>query len=595
MSESAERVLWSLLEADGPQVDGLHVVYQPVVGLKHGDLLGYEAFLRGPVATALALPLAMLATAHDTGQRAALECRALDLAMKGFGRLNSGDGQLFVNLSASVLADASGLGVDAVLRSALTHGVPPSRLVIDLAGYESVPQGCALPDAWTQLERQGVLLCLDDFGIGSLCFGDWIQLAPAFVKLDGRLIRSIDGNGRKVDVVSALVDIARRFGCQLIAECVETEAELSILRDLGVDHVQGSLVAVPKDAPGRFDLTATVRKAISAKTIAVLPESVPAPDLTQTVERLMIEAPCVTPETQNDDLLHLFVTQPWLHAIAVVENGFPVGLISRVEFSNKFAQPYQRELFGRRTCVGNMNPKPLRIEISTSIDSLASVLMGSDQRYLQEGLIVTRQGAYAGLATGESLVRSVTEQRVEAARHANPLTLLPGNIPITEHIRRLLNASVPFAAAYFDLNNFKPFNDLYGYWKGDEMIRLCAAAIQATSRTGTDFVGHVGGDDFVVLYQSEDWLTRCQAAVTGFNERARSLFDPDDLARDGFESEDRKGNKVIFRLTTVAAGVVLVSPGAYGRPEQVASAAASAKKAAKMQPDGLFVLRQIDT
>ncbi|WP_282811268.1 diguanylate cyclase domain-containing protein [Thauera humireducens] len=186
-------------------------------------------------------------------------------------------------------------------------------------------------------------------------------------------------------------------------------------------------------------------------------------------------------------------------------------------------------------------------------------------------------------------MRAVTERRIEAARHANPLTFLPGNIPITEHIRRLLDAGVSFAAAYFDLNNFKPYNDLYGYWRGDEMIKLAAQLIVAHADLSQDFVGHVGGDDFVVLFQSEDWQQRCERIVHSFNRRARELFDDSELARNGFESEDRRGFKVFFPLTTIAAGVVPVSDGRFLGPEEVASAAAAAKKAAKQSGSGVKV------
>jgi diguanylate cyclase (GGDEF)-like protein len=74
-------------------------------------------------------------------------------------------------------------------------------------------------------------------------------------------------------------------------------------------------------------------------------------------------------------------------------------------------------------------------------------------------------------------------------------------------------------ACYFDLNQFKPFNDLYGYWRGDEMILLAAQAITRHADARRDFVGHVGGDDFVVLFQSDDWETRSRQILADFNPR----------------------------------------------------------------------------
>ncbi|MCP2820981.1 diguanylate cyclase, partial [Salmonella enterica subsp. enterica serovar Typhimurium] len=95
---------------------------------------------------------------------------------------------------------------------------------------------------------------------------------------------------------------------------------------------------------------------------------------------------------------------------------------------------------------------------------------------------------------------------------------------ITEHLQRLMAGRASYAASYFDLNNFKPFNDLYGYYRGDEMIKLAARSIQHEADPLRDFVGHVGGDDFIVLFQSEDWQARCERIMARFTAVARGLF-----------------------------------------------------------------------
>ncbi len=198
-------------------------------------------------------------------------------------------------------------------------------------------------------------------------------------------------------------------------------------------------------------------------------------------------------------------------------------------------------------------------------------------------------GRYVGLGTAEQLVRRVTESRIEAARHANPLTFLPGNIPISEHIRRLLLGNIGFAASYCDLNHFKPFNDRFGYWQGDKMIRLLANVIVAECDPHRDFAGHVGGDDFVVLFQSADWESRCARIISRFNAAALLLFDADTRSRGFLEAEDRRGNLATFPLTTLSIGALNVQPGMFDAPEDVASAAAAAKHKAKKMSTGLYV------
>lgn len=565
----------------------LEFVFQPIVDISDSQVFGYEALMRGPAGSHLYRPDDLLAAAREAGRLVELECAAVAGAIAAFGRSGL-TGRLFLNLSAAAMCDFVADNGSALFGYMVKAGVSPKQLMIELTEHERVPDPEHLRQALNVFTAQDIGFALDDFGDGRSSLRLWAELQPDIVKLDKYFVRDVHRDSRKVDVVRALLGLAERFGTQVVAEGIETIEELIVLRDLGCRYAQGYLLGRPLARPA-LSLPERVCEALGSHKIAVLPNSAPQPARGHTVARLRVEAPVIFPGTSNEEVRRLFSANPELHAVAVVEKSYPVGLIHRRGFLDRYAQPFYHELFGRRSCVQMMNAEPLRVERTVPIDSMAAMLAGEDQRYLFEGFILTDCGHYDGLATGESLVRAVTEQRIEAARHANPLTSLPGNIPITEHIRRLLAAPTRFVACYFDLNDFKPFNDRYGYWRGDEMIKFAAAAIVRESNPLADFVGHVGGDDFVVLFQSEDWLQRCERILRDFTARARTLFNPQDLAHGGFESEDRCGVKVFFSLTCMAVGAVEVVPGRYCSPEEVASAAADAKNRAKKRPDGVYV------
>jgi diguanylate cyclase (GGDEF)-like protein len=304
----------------------------------------------------------------------------------------------------------------------------------------------------------------------------------------------------------------------------------------------------------------------------------------------MIQAPPVSPQNTSDEVVALFRQHAELHSVPVVQDQRPVGLINRHSFMDRYALPFHRELYGRRSCTLFMNDNPLVVEKSESLESLTRVLTGEDQRYLGDGFIITDGGRYLGLGTGEALVRAVTELRIQAARYANPLTFLPGNIPISQHIDRLLAGGAGFTACYLDLNNFKPYNDQYGYWRGDEVIKLAAQVISQACEPLRDFVGHVGGDDFVALFQSEDWHARCERIVSRFNAEAARQYNDEDRMRGGIAGEDRQGNAAFFPLTTIAVGAVRVRSGEYRSHEAVASAAAKAKRVAKHNGHAIWTL-----
>jgi len=564
----------------------LSFVFQPIVSMKSAEIFGYEALMRPPHDSVLAHPEALLQVARRDGCVIEVELMAVLGAIAAFGRRPLG-GKLFLNLGARAL-DALAADRGSRLSRALVEArIAPSRLMLELTEHERVEDPDSLAGALEVFSSLGIGLVLDDFGDGRSSLRLWAQLQPVIVKIDKYFTRGIHRDSRKVDALRTILTLAERFGALVVAEGVEEVAELVVLRDLGCGYVQGYLLGRPESEPVTA-VSAEVAGVLASSKIAVLPNSPPRPDIAQTVGRLSVPAPTVTPTTPNDEVRRLFNAHPDLHAVAVVvDDDYPVGLINRRSFMDKYAQPFYHELHGRRPCERLMSPGPFRVEASVPLDSMVHMLAGEDQRYLFEGFIVTEGGRYAGIATGQSLVRAVTERRIEAARHANPLTLLPGNIPITEHIRRLIESGASFAAVYFDLNNFKPFNDLYGYWRGDEMIKLVAMMLLEQCDPAADFVGHVGGDDFVVLFQSDDWDERTRRIVEGFNERARTLFSDEDLVRGGFESEDRQGFTRLFPLTTVAAGAVLVGPGSFRSPEDVASAAAEAKKLAKQSVSGI--------
>ncbi len=559
--------------------------FQPIVSFQDGSLFAFEALIRGPTGSALALPDQIFAAARAEKLTHELELYCCRAAVREFARLEL-EGQLFVNLSAPLIEMLGDRRNSELLQDILLCGTPPNRIVLELTEHERVEHPENLLAALPAFKALGIRLAIDDFGDGRSSLRLWAELAPDIVKIDRYFICGIDRDIRKLESVRAMLRLSEAFGNSLVAEGIETEAELAVLRDLGITYGQGYFLGRPAFQPDQ-SLPLSARAVLASSKIAVYPDLRPALIRTETAEKLNVSAPVISPRLDNRALAQLFECHPDLHAVAVVDGGRPLGLINHQHFLERFTRPYHREIYGRRSCSMFMQASPLLVERSTPLDALAAVLAGDDQRYLQDGFILTDNGRYFGLGTGQSLVRAVTELRIEAARHANPLTALPGNIPITEHIGRLLASGTRFSAAYFDLNHFKPFNDLYGYWRGDEMIKLAARSIAARCDPLRDFIGHVGGDDFVVMFQSDDWEVRCHGIVATFNRDALDLFDGTELARNGIESEDRRGNPSFFPLTTLSAGVVQVRPGDYATAEEVASAAAAAKRRAKKKGGGI--------
>ena len=180
----------------------------------------------------------------------------------------------------------------------------------------------------------------------------------------------------------------------------------------------------------------------------------------------------------------------------------------------------------------------------------------------------------------------------ERAENANPLTKLPGNNVIHEEIEKRITDKRKFVVVYSDLDNFKAFNDKYGIGAGDEAIKLTAAILQESLKAGGpgDFLGHEGGDDFVLLTTPEKAEAVTNYITSEFNKRIRSLYDKEDLGRGYIVAKSREGEIKQYPIMTISlAGVSNISQplASYG---QITNICAGIKKVAKKTSGSIFVL-----
>jgi diguanylate cyclase (GGDEF)-like protein len=580
------------IDGQGPlekvlQQGSLYPVFQPIVNLRDASIHAHEALIRGPRGTYLHTPDALLRAASLECLGFEFEYACVEAALRRWGQMEV-PGRLFVNMSAAVLVQlVHSSGPGDLVKLIGDMGVLSRMLVLEITEHERVDDMDELAAVVSEVRAAGVSLALDDFGDGRSSLRLWSQLKPEVVKIDKYFTRDISRDGDKLKTIQALLQIADIFGTSLVAEGIETAQDLRVLRDVGIAYGQGYFLGHPNTAPIQY-LGTDAQRVLAERQIVVFPELSRATSSGQLSNLALVQAPTVTAKTTNDDLAGCFLHWPGLHAVALLDQEKPVALINRAQFMNEYSKLYYREVWGRKSCEIHANFQPRLIEREHSVDELVGILTSQDQRYLTDGFIVTDNGRYVGLGTGDQLVRSVTETRIEAARHANPLTFLPGNIPISQHMERLIEKGVRFVACYADLNNFKPFNDHYGYWKGDGMIRLLARLALAQCQSQCDFLGHVGGDDFILLFQSCDWRARCERIVMDFNAQALDLFDEVARRAGGIEAEDRQGVRRFFPCTTVSIGAVVIDGSRFSDAEAVANLAALAKHDAKQAGAGVF-------
>jgi EAL domain-containing protein (putative c-di-GMP-specific phosphodiesterase class I)/GGDEF domain-containing protein len=568
----------------------LTALFQPIIHLQNGVILGYEGLIRGPAGTPLHAPLALLDTARRFGLSDETEALCREVVVDTFVQLDL-PGRLFLNVSPRSLVGA-GVQPEAALDTIRSCGLSPDRVVIEVTEGDPVVDYDRLRAVAGHYGRMGFQVAIDDLGTGFSSLRLWSELRPAFVKVDMHFVQDIGRDKGKFQIMRSIQDIAQALDATVIAEGIETPSELLLIRDLGICCGQGYHIGRPAAIPDAV-IPAAIASPLTTAGVTVFPQQGPIVQGTATALRLLRIVAPASPAMTNSDIFEIFAADPALEVIPVVDDQRPVGLITRRNLVNRFATQYIRELHGRKSCTMFMDPKPFSVDQNTTLQDLSKSVVEAERHHLFNGFIITDRGRYLGMGTGHDLVREITALQISAARYANPLTGLPGNVPINEHIDRLIRSGTRFAVCYIDLDHFKPFNDRYGYRKGDDVIQLTGQVLEAHVDPARDFVGHIGGDDFLVLFQSEDWMARCQAILAAFAAGIVGHFDAADVEQGGYLCEDRQGNRVMHPIVTLSLGIVKAEPGQFSSHLQIAAAASDAKKQAKRMPgNSLFVDRR---
>ncbi|WP_229213195.1 MULTISPECIES: GGDEF domain-containing protein [unclassified Duganella] len=570
----------------------LSALFQPIIHMQSGEIIAYEGLIRGPSDSPLHAPMNLFKVARANGLTVEVEHLCRRVVLERFAELGL-PGKLFLNVSPECL-----LQRDARHGETLEYihqiGINPDRVIIELTENQPTYDYELMRDAVLHYRNMGFQIAIDDLGEGFSSLRLWSELRPEYVKIDMHFIQGINHDPVKLQFVRSIQEIADKSDTLVIAEGIETQAELLVLRDVGVAFGQGYHLGRPHAQPART-APAEVVKALARNGVAVYPQR-GAEKHGASISKLLHRVEAVPSSLSNNEVYEIFARQPKLLIIPVVDDGLPLGLISRFDMIDHFARPYQRELYGKKSCKQFMDSQALVADKDTSLQDLSFRMAQADAHQLFNGFIITDQGRYLGMGTGHDLMREITQMQITAARYANPLTQLPGNVPINEHIDRLLESGARFWVCYFDLDHFKPFNDVYGYRRGDDVIQLTGKLLAERTDADRDFVGHIGGDDFMVLFQSEDWEARCNVILQEFGRHVQDFYSIEDRERGGYLSEDRQGKKVFYSLMSLSIGAIRVDPHKYHTHHQIATAAAESKKQAKkIHGNSLFMDRRQQT
>ncbi len=553
----------------------LHSLFQPILSLSERRIFGYEALTRGPSNSPLHSPMTLFAVARHAGRLSELEMACRKSACRRFKDLEL-DGLLFLNVSPESLLDPAHQP-GRTLKMLQAFGIPPSRVVIELTEQTPTEDFNLLDTALHHYRAMGFSIALDDLGAGYSSLRLWSELRPDYVKIDRHFIDGIHQDAVKREFVESILKMAKASRAQVIAEGIELTEELAVLAEMGIDLVQGYLLGRPQEHPSR-----------DARTLLPTMESVGGmSEEISDLSALLREQTAVHQEMPIHEVLEAFRAQANLNSLAVLDScQRPVGIVHRHLLSEALLKPFATDLFTRKPVSRLMSTDFLAVERGQSLQQVSRLITSRARQRIEEDFIIVVDGRYQGLGRVIDVLKLITELKIQQARHANPLTLLPGNVPIQQCLTRLLQQRRQAVICYVDIDSFKPFNDLYGYARGDEVLLCLAQCLGERVDPARDFVGHIGGDDFMLVLGSADWRMRLNHLLEDFQGQCRRFYRSEHLQAGCFVAHNRHGQREEFPLLSLSIGVVMLKPGDCLRLDaaELAALASEAKRHAKAKP-----------
>jgi EAL domain-containing protein (putative c-di-GMP-specific phosphodiesterase class I) len=380
-SSSAPAPAW-LWNGDEPSVTS---VFQPIVDLLHGKVIGHEVLSRGP--GEWREPQVLFTQARVEGYTWELERACWTSALRCIAKLpaEQRNAPFFFNVSPDVLSDPR-FGDGSTVALLARYGLHPRHLVLEITEKAAFEDNALLQRLTKQCAAEGFGIALDDFGAGHSGLVTLVHSAPQFIKLDQALVRDIHRYSYQQHLVKSLVAFAASVDAVLIAEGVETWDELAVLLRLGIRHVQGYLIARPAPAPvvpnGEFE--AERLRAMRALDFREREDD-------ETVGSMIIRRLCVDASTAIEDVQGLFDRASQLDHVVLLEGDRPQALVTRQR------APARDE-------------RPLVVEDRMAITTLARVAMkrGADTLY-DPVVVVDDQGRFLGTVTMKQLIHHATE------------------------------------------------------------------------------------------------------------------------------------------------------------------------------------------
>ncbi|MEZ0232873.1 MAG: EAL domain-containing protein [Methylophilaceae bacterium] len=540
--------------------------FQPIVDFtQNGKIFGFEALCRmkDPAGNLLNGEEAFK-LARQLKRASELDVICQKLALAGKAQSIPAGTPVFINVLPQTIMRNDWL--PPILKLLEEYGIEQRDVVIEIVECEDVSPEL-LARHCDAIRMQGLRIALDDMGSGFNGLRTLATVRADFIKIDRAIVHEAQGSRVRTVLLEAIISMAQRLGCTVVAEGLERVEDITYCQDLGLVYAQGYYFAKPEITPSRT-VKALPKRDESHRSH--IPDEFRVNEFVNRGLTLDVNIPV-------SEAKKVFQQNPDVALAIVLDHQRPIGMLKRGKiFSQRFS-----------ALGAYCDPLPKMVTNRMPSTALARGL------YLERGeyepwIMVSEEGVYIGVLQPFEIMAQLLSRKTSSGS-LHPLSQLTTGPTLRQSLDISLRNNPSTQLVYIDLDHFKAYNDRYGFIRGDAMIRLLSEIVRQEfqGQAGT-LVGHIGGDDFVlILDHSDPELVPTLLNVIGhFQVLAEHLYDGSDLERGFFTTEDGKEHPV----ASVSIAVVNGSQGTLSNSVAAAERAAFLKKIGKSTIGSIIVV-----
>lgn len=531
----------------------LKTVFQPIISLQNGRIIGYEALTRGPIDSKYRNPEILFEDAKQSNLLWDLEILCRANAIEAFSGFNS-DKFLFLNVDPEIIRDKHFIkGLTKELLS--EYNINPMNLIFEITEKTSINDYENFNEVINYYKSQGYKIAIDDVGTGYSGLTTIANTRPYYIKIDKSLIKGISFDNFKKSIVKALVEFVNTANAKIIAEGIEDEVDLYTLIEIGVHYGQGYYIARPSNYV--VDSVDLISERIIEKNLKMKKNNFSSCASVE-IGEIAREDKGIFPLLPCSELYKFFKDNPNVQGIPVVNAHKKIeGLVMNSSFLSMVGTQYGWSVFMKRPVQLVMDLNPLVVDYHTSLDKVSKIVVSREESKLYDYILVEKDNKYYGVVPIATLLEKTMEHELRIAKYSNPLTGLPGNVVIEDTISRMISEKNDFSLLYFDINDFKAYNDTYGFEKGDKVLIFAAGIIKKYVSSFKDsFVGHVGGDDFVAIVKDQNIKELCKKITDDFDCKISNFYSEDHKSKGYIRCKNRKNKDENYSLMSISIAVI---------------------------------------